>query len=51
MGTRTFRATTTGERFEREWPTEQAAGSLHPWPAGAEEKPVALHVVTNGQDQ
>lgn len=50
MGTRTFRDTTTGERFEREWPTEQVAGSLHPWPAEAGVRPAALHVVTNGQE-
>lgn len=49
MGTRTFRDD-TGERFEREWPTEQPAGSLHPWPPEAEAQPAALRVVTNEQE-
>lgn len=51
MGTRTFQDTTTGERIEREWPTEQAAGSLHPWPPEAEAPTAALHVVTNEENQ
>lgn len=51
MGTRTFRNTQTGEPVEREWPSDEAMGSLHPWPTESDEAETKLRVVRGNHEQ